>query len=87
MEKAQVAANIGTVKHDNETTKVTERAEPKDKKERQPHRLNIPGFINEEVGLGDVFKRVTYAVGIKPCGGCHRRAATLNRWLAFTPRR
>ena len=32
---------------------------------------------------GDVVQRVTYAVGIKPCGGCERRAAALNRWMVF----
>jgi hypothetical protein len=56
------------------------------KKEHEPHRLNIPGFIKEEIGLGDAIKRVTSAVGIKPCQGCQRRAAALNRWLVFSPR-
>lgn len=27
------------------------------------------------------------ALGIKPCGGCARRAAALNRWLVFSGRR
>jgi hypothetical protein len=27
---------------------------------------------------------VTYTFGIKACGGCERRAATLNRWFVFT---
>ena len=53
---------------------------------RQPRRLNIPGFIHHDVGLGDVIKSVTYAVGVKPCGGCERRAAALNQWLVFTPK-
>jgi len=61
---------------------------PMDKSERQPYRVRLPGFITDEgIGLGDVIKRVTYAVGIKPCGGCERRAATLNRWLVFPGRR
>ena len=52
------------------------------------HRVRLPGFISEdEVGLGDVIKRATYAVGLKPCGGCERRAATLNRWISFSSRR
>jgi hypothetical protein len=43
-------------------------------------RVRVPGFVtNEEVGLGDVIKRLTRAVGVRPCGGCQRRAATLNR--------
>jgi hypothetical protein len=54
----------------------------------EPYRLRLPGFIlDEEIGLGDVIKRMTSAVGIKPCGGCARRAATLNRWIAFAGRR
>jgi hypothetical protein len=56
-----------------------------DKTERQPHRVRLPGFIKEEeMGLGDVIKRVTYVMGIKPCAGCEKRAATLNRWMRFT---
>jgi hypothetical protein len=51
----------------------------------EPYRVRLPGFISDEdVGLGDVVKRVTYAMGIKPCGGCEARAAALNRWVAFT---
>ena len=49
---------------------------------RQPHRVRLPGFlIDEEIGLGDAIKRITYAMGIKPCGGCEKRAAALNRWM------
>jgi hypothetical protein len=56
--------------------------------ERRPYRLRLPGFVAEnEVGLGDVIKRATSAIGLPPCGGCERRAATLNRWLVFTGRR
>jgi hypothetical protein len=48
-------------------------------------RMRLPGFIkDEEIGLGDIVKRATYAIGIKPCGGCEGRAATLNRWVVFT---
>ena len=54
----------------------------------QPYRVRLPSFISDqEVGLGDAIKRVTYGFGIKPCGGCERRADTLNRWFAFTGRR
>jgi len=53
--------------------------------ERQAHRVRLPGFlVEEEIGLGDVVKRLTYAVGIRSCGGCEKRAATLNRWMTFT---
>jgi hypothetical protein len=45
----------------------------------------LPGFVKEEeVGLGDVIKRATSSAGIRPCGGCLGRAATLNRWMVFT---
>jgi hypothetical protein len=51
----------------------------------QPYRVRLPGFISDqEVGLGDAIKRVTYAMGIRPCGGCERRAAALNRWMVFS---
>jgi hypothetical protein len=50
-----------------------------------PHKVRLPGFlIEEEIGLGDVIKKTTYAVGIRPCGGCEKRAAALNRWMTFT---
>jgi hypothetical protein len=53
-----------------------------------PRRVRLPGFVrDEDIGLGDVIKRATYAMGIKPCGGCERRAAALNRRIVFTGRR
>jgi hypothetical protein len=55
---------------------------------RRPYQVRIPGFITDtDVGLGDAIKRVTYAFGIGACGGCERRAAALNGWLAFSGRR
>lgn len=55
---------------------------------REPYRIRLPGFIgSQDIGLGDAIKRVTHAMGIKPCGGCERRAALLNRWVVFTGRR
>jgi hypothetical protein len=51
----------------------------------KPFRVRLPGFIkDEEIGLGDVITRAAYAVGLKPCGGCGRRAAALNRRVVFT---
>jgi hypothetical protein len=48
-------------------------------------RVRLPGFIiDEEIGLGDAIKRATYSMGIRPCGGCQKRAAALNRWMTFT---
>ena len=53
--------------------------------ERAPRPVRLPGFLIEEaMGLGDAVQRVTYAIGIKPCGGCEKRAAALNRWIRFT---
>jgi hypothetical protein len=52
---------------------------------RQPRRVHLPGFVrDEDIGLGEVVKRVTTSAGIRPCGGCQRRAAALDRWLVFT---
>ena len=51
----------------------------------EPYRVRLPGFItDQEIGLGDIIKRVTYATGMRPCGGCERRATALNRWMVFT---
>ncbi len=59
--------------------------EPAHQNEPARHRVRLPGFlIEKEIGLGDVIKKATYAMGIKPCAGCERRAATLNRWVSFT---
>ena len=68
-----------TKKHKTETV---------EKSQHQPYRVRLPGFISDEdVGLGDLIKRVTSAAGIKPCGGCQRRANTLNRWMVFSGKR
>jgi hypothetical protein len=57
----------------------------KDEPQSKPYQVRLPGFIADEaVGLGDVVQRVTYAMGIKPCGGCEQRTAALNRWMVFT---
>jgi hypothetical protein len=53
--------------------------------EAPPYRVRLPGFVrDEEIGLGDVVKRMTYAMGVRPCGGCEARTAALNRWMLFT---
>lgn len=62
-------------------------SEDKPTSKTQPYRVRLPGFVrDEDIGLGDAIKRVTYAFGIRPCGGCERRAAALNRWFVFTGR-
>jgi hypothetical protein len=54
-------------------------------RDQPAHRVRLPGFlIEEEIGLGDLIKKTTYAMGIKPCGGCEKRAAALNQWIHFT---
>ena len=62
-----------------------ERHNQNDAPEHQPHRVRLPGFLVEEpIGLGDAIKRVTYAMGVKPCASCAKRAAALNRWMVFS---
>ena len=57
----------------------------KDEAQSKPYRVRLPGFVADEaIGLGDVAQRVSFAMGIKPCGGCERRAAAMNRWMVFT---
>ena len=59
----------------------------REKDDGQAFRVRLPGFVSEEeIGLGDAIKRGASHVGIRPCGGCQRRAAALNRWVVFTGR-
>jgi hypothetical protein len=56
--------------------------------DREPHRVRIPEFItDEDVGLGDVIKKATLIVGIRPCSGCAERVTRLNNWMVFTAHR
>jgi hypothetical protein len=62
-----------------------EKKEPTGKHEHKPLRIHLPGFIlEEEIGLGSAIKYVTSAMGVKPCAGCEKRAAALDRWVRFT---
>lgn len=71
----------------NENRNRPDRSEYQGKSQVSGRRIRLPGFITEEeVGLGDAIKRTTAYFGIQPCGGCERRAATLNHWLTFTYR-
>ena len=48
------------------------------------HQLRLPTFIADEpVGLGDLVTKTTSYLGIRPCSGCDRRRAALNRWMSF----
>lgn len=35
------------------------------------------------LGLGDTVAKIIRAVGIKPCGGCKKRQAKLNKWFPY----
>ena len=62
--------------------------DPKAKSETTPHRFRVPGFVtDQDIGLGEVIRRATYAMRIKPCSACERRAAELSHWMVFTGRR
>lgn len=53
----------------------------------QPRSVRIPGFdADTDVGLGDVIKRATGLVGIRPCGPCNERANRLNARFRLTGR-
>ncbi|HRI38763.1 MAG TPA: hypothetical protein PLO50_09420 [Nitrospira sp.] len=66
-------------------TKANDEKDSADRRVREPHRARLPRFISDdEIGLGDVLKRATSYLGIKPCGGCEQRAAALNGWMVFT---
>jgi hypothetical protein len=48
------------------------------------HTLRLPRFIvREPIGVGNAIKRVTSAVGVKPCGACEERATHLNQWMTL----
>jgi hypothetical protein len=66
------------------TDNVTNEQEDVEQSTQLTFRVRLPGFIvDEEIGLGDVIKRATSTMGIKPCGGCQQRAQVLNRWMTF----
>ena len=57
-------------------------------KEPPPRRIRVPGFlVDQEIGLGSAIKRATGGIGIRPCGGCRRRADQLDRRVVLEGRR
>lgn len=55
---------------------------------QQPYKIKLPGFsAREDTGLGDMVKKATHYIGLKPCAGCLKRAEKLNRWIVFSARR
>jgi len=58
-----------------------------DRKRSARSAVRLPGFINDDdIGLGDVVKRVSSAAGIRPCRRCDKRAEAMNSWLVFRGR-
>ena len=67
---------------------MTTRRQPTAAETSRPYRVKLPGFVrDEDVGLGDLIKQATTAAGVRPCGGCSKRAETLNRWFTVAGRR
>jgi hypothetical protein len=65
---------------------MAETSSPGSQPSRERRRVRLPGFVqDEEIGLGDVIKRATTLMGVRPCRGCAQRAARLNRRVLFTP--
>lgn len=72
---------------ENPTAASPERARPADERSDRRSPLRLPVLSGgEDRGLGDVVKRATTALHVRPCGGCERRAQALNRWVVLTPR-
>jgi hypothetical protein len=66
-------------------TEETSQSQPADRKQAPAFQVRLPGFIlDEEVGLGEMIERMTGQLGITPCQSCHKRAASLNRWVVFS---
>ena len=64
-----------------------DRTRPADDRSARRAPLRLPVLSGgEQTGLGDVVKRATTALHVRPCGGCERRAQALNRWVVLTPR-
>jgi hypothetical protein len=67
---------------------MSEDAKAPERGRRNPHKVRLPGFIDDrEIGLGEVVRRATSSLGIRPCGGCTERASRLNDWMVFSGQR
>ena len=49
--------------------------------QREVHVPMLRGLPQEGIGVGDLVKRMTDAMGIKACRGCERRRQKWNRWV------
>ena len=57
---------------------------PSVKREHLLVRLPHAFMKEDEIGLGELVKRMTRAAGIAPCGGCEKRAYAMDQWLVLT---
>lgn len=48
-----------------------------------PHEKSNEETTDKSRGLGDTIAKMTNAVGIKPCGGCKKRQAMLNKAFPY----
>jgi hypothetical protein len=48
-------------------------------------RIRLP-WRGQDIGLGELAKRITSILGVTPCDACQRRAAALDGMLVFVPR-
>jgi hypothetical protein len=61
-------------------------AKPQQQPRPVKHTVRLPRFVvRESIGAGEVVKRMTEALGVRPCNSCAERAVTLNRWLNVAP--
>ena len=44
-------------------------------------------LVSKTASAGDILKAMTKALGVKPCGGCNKRAEALNKVLTLVPKR
>ena len=52
----------------------------------RPVTVRLPRFlVSRPVGAGEIVKRVSTAVGIRPCGGCAARARRLDARIRLRP--
>jgi len=55
--------------------------------ENPPPKVMLPLPLSEPVGAGDLVKKVTDALGIRPCSKCEQRRRRMNRAFAFGRRK
>ena len=48
---------------------------------KREFRLPFAGVPEDGIGVGDLMKRMTDVLGIKPCRGCEGRRQSWNRWV------